>query len=95
MTIDGSPDDDGIANARLRLLQEAEAAQEAVKRKVKPLRWEVFWRVVIEGEPLNETAKALGLKYATAYAGAHHVAELLRAEGGRRRASLGVRASSS
>ena len=48
------------------------------------MRWEVFWRVVIEGEPMSETAAALGLKYATVYAAANHVAKLLREEGRRR-----------
>ena len=59
-------------------------------RKVKPSRWEVFWRVVIEGESMSEAAAALGLKYATAYAGVNHVARLLRQEGRRRRAGLGL-----
>ena len=58
--------------------------------RCKPVRWEVFWRVVIEGEPLSETAAALGLKYATAYAAARHVAKLLREEGRRRSARLGL-----
>jgi len=86
---DGGPDDGEIAADRLLLLWEAREAQEEVRRKVKPVRWEVFWRVVIEGEPMSETAAALGLKYPTAYAAARHVAELLREEGRRRRARLG------
>ncbi len=76
------------------LLQEAHAAQEEVRRKVKPVRWEAFWRTVIQGEPMQEVAQALGLKYATAYAGANHVAQLLRAEGQRRRDRLGLIGSS-
>ena len=87
---DDEPDDDVVAAERLLLLREAREVQEEVRRKVKPVRWEVFWRVVIEGEPLSETAAALGLKYATAYAAARHVAKLLREEGRRRSARLGL-----
>jgi hypothetical protein len=56
----------------------------AVKNKVKPVRWAVFWRVVIEGESIREAADALGLKYTTAFASAKRVASLLREEGMRR-----------
>ncbi len=87
---DGQSDDDETAAERLLLLRDAHEAQEAVRRRVKPIRWEVFWRVVIEGEPMTETAAALGLKYATAYAAAKHVAGLLREEGRRRRSRLGL-----
>ena len=75
--------------ARSRLLEEALEVQKEIRRKVKPSRWEAFWRVVIEGESMSEVAAALGLKYATAYAGVNHVARLLRQEGRRRRAGLG------
>jgi RNA polymerase sigma factor (sigma-70 family) len=86
MPRDGFNDD--IAPKRSLLLREAQEAQEEVKRKVKPVRWEVFWRVVIEGKPMTETATALGLKYATAFAAANYVAYMLRAEGQRREARL-------
>jgi RNA polymerase sigma factor (sigma-70 family) len=88
--MDGEPDDAAGAAKRLLLLREAQEAQEEVRSKVKPMRWEVFWRVVIEGEPLSEAATALGLKYATAYAAVRHVAKLLREEGRRRGAYLGL-----
>ncbi len=91
---DGGPVDSEIAADRLLLLREAREAQEEVRRKVKPVRWEVFWRVVIDGEPMSEAAAALGLKYATAYAAARHVAKLIRAEGRRRRERLGLADSS-
>ena len=45
--------------------------------------------MVIEGESMSDAAAALGLKYATAYAGVNHVARLLRQEGRHRRAGLG------
>ena len=88
--IDGEPADDEIASERLLLLKEAREAQEEVRRKVKPVRWEIFWRVLIEGESMSETAAALGLKYATVYASANHVAQLLRQVGRRRSARLGL-----
>ena len=49
---------------------------------------------MIEGESMSETAAALGLKYATVYAAANHVAQLLREEGRRRSARLGLADSS-
>jgi DNA-directed RNA polymerase specialized sigma24 family protein len=92
--IDIEPAADEVAPERMLLLQEATEAQEEVRRKVKPVRWEVFWRVVIEGESISETAAGLGLKYATAYAAVNHVAKLLRQEGRRRAACLGLADSS-
>ena len=53
-----------------------------------------FWRVVIEGQSVSEAAAALGLKYATVYAGVNHVAKLLRDEGRRRKTHLGLDDSS-
>jgi RNA polymerase sigma factor (sigma-70 family) len=83
-------DDDEILADKLILMQEAREVQDEVRRKVKPVRWEVFWRVVIDGESISETAASLGLKYITAYAGLNHVAQLLRAEGTRRWVELGL-----
>ena len=65
---------------------EGQAAQEAVMRRVKPARWEAFWRVIIEGHSVATVAAEMNLKYATVYASVNHVAELLREEGRRRRA---------
>jgi RNA polymerase sigma factor (sigma-70 family) len=79
-----------VAPKRLALLDEAMQAQEAVRRKVKPVRWEIFWRAVIQGEPMPEIAAAMGLKYATVYAAANHVARQLREEGRRRGSRLGL-----
>jgi RNA polymerase sigma factor (sigma-70 family) len=86
--IDGDDADEEPSPARLRLFEECRLVHEEVKRKVKPERWEVFWRVVIEGESIREAANSLGLKYTTAYAGANHVAKLLREEGQRRKSRL-------
>ena len=79
---------DHVAPERLALLDEAMQIQDTVRRKVKPIRWEIFWRVMIQGESMPETAAAMGLKYATVYAAANHVARLLRAEGRRRVGSV-------
>ncbi len=87
---DREGDDDEAGSRRLLLLSEAMAVQEEVRRQVKPVRWEAFWRVVIEGQTVGEAAADLGLKYATVYAGANAVADRLRAEGRRRRAGLGL-----
>ncbi len=88
-SVDDVADDGEGDPQRMLLLREAREAQEAVRRKVKPVRWEIFWRVIVDGEAIKDTAAALGLKYATVYAAARHVAALLKAEGQRRRAHLG------
>jgi RNA polymerase sigma-70 factor (ECF subfamily) len=88
--VDREGGDEEPAPDRLLLLREAKQAQEEVRRKVKPMRWEVFWRVVIEGESMSAAASALGLKYSTAYASVNHVSDLLRAEGERRGARFGL-----
>jgi DNA-directed RNA polymerase specialized sigma24 family protein len=78
---DGEMDDVQAPTGKLQLLQEARTVQEEVRSKVKPIRWEAFWRVMVEGQAISEAAAALNLKYATVYAGVNHVAELLCAEG--------------
>jgi RNA polymerase sigma factor (sigma-70 family) len=78
-------DSDEVHPDRLLMLLGAREAQEAVKRKVKPARWEAFWRVVIENQSIGAAAADMRLKYATVYAGVNHVAKLLREEGRRRR----------
>jgi RNA polymerase sigma factor (sigma-70 family) len=86
--IEGEQGDDLPSIARLRLLEECRRVHEEVMRKVKPVRWQVFWRVVIDGESIRDAANALGLKYTTAYAGANHVAKLLREAGERQKNRL-------
>ena len=82
-------DADGDEDETLILLREALAVQEAVRAGVKPVRWEVFWRVVIEGESMSAVAAALRMKYATVYASVNHVARKLREEGRHRREGPG------
>ena len=79
---------------RLRLFEECRLVHEEIMCKVKPVRWEVFCRVVIKGESIREAANAMGLKYTTAYAGVNHVAKLLREEGRRAKNSLQSHGSS-
>jgi RNA polymerase sigma factor (sigma-70 family) len=86
---DDDAQDDGPPLERL-LLAEAAEAQAEVRRQVKPIRWQIFWQVVIEGESMNDTAAALGLKYPTVYAAVNHVANLLRQQGRCRAARLGL-----
>jgi RNA polymerase sigma-70 factor (ECF subfamily) len=93
-SIDGEPADGGVTPERLDMLKQASEAQEEVRRKVKPVRWEIFWRVMIEGASMSETAAALGLKYSTVYAATNHVAKMLREEGRRRSGRLGLTDSS-
>jgi RNA polymerase sigma factor (sigma-70 family) len=53
-------DDDEVPAGKLRLLREAREAQEEVRRKVKPSRWEAFWRVVIEDQSIGEAIPSHG-----------------------------------
>ncbi len=52
-----SIESDEMPAGRLRLLSVGQEVQEAVKRKVKPVRWEVFWRVRIEGESISRSGR--------------------------------------
>jgi len=76
--------DDEPDIGQLRLLQEAEEVQEDVRRRVKPQRWEAYWRIAIRGEDVGETAADLGISYAAAYAATRYVDRMLR-DAGRRR----------
>jgi RNA polymerase sigma factor (sigma-70 family) len=69
----------------LTLLREAEAIHQSVKQRVKPWRWEAYWRIIVEREDIGATARALEMNYAAAYAAAHYVDGMVRAEGRRRR----------
>ncbi len=77
-------DDDEPDTGWLWLLREAEEVQAKVKGRVKPGRWEAFWRIIVLGEDIGQTAAALGVTYAAAYAAARHVNKMLRDEGRRR-----------
>jgi DNA-directed RNA polymerase specialized sigma24 family protein len=67
------------------LLREAEMIHQTVRQRVKPRRWEAYWRIIVEGEDIGATAAALEMNYAAAYAAARYVDGMVRAEGRRRR----------
>ena len=92
--IDGEPANDEIAPRGCSSSRRPGRLRRKSGASSSRWRWEIFWRVLIEGESMSETAAALGLKYATVYAGANHVAQLLRQEGRRRTARLGLADSS-
>lgn len=70
--------------AYVALLREAEHAQRAVREKVDARTWQAYWQIAIENRSVRETATALGMSYAAAYAARTRVHERLRAEGTRR-----------
>ncbi len=65
------------------LLRHAEQVQHAVKQRVEPQTWQAFWRIAIDGCSFRETAEALGMSYASAFAAHKRVGRMLRAEGKR------------
>jgi RNA polymerase sigma-70 factor (ECF subfamily) len=79
-------DGEDVEALRPRLLGEAQRVQEAVRQRVDPKTWEAFWRIAVEGLSVRETADALGMSYASAFAAQKRVGERLRAEGQRRMA---------
>jgi RNA polymerase sigma factor (sigma-70 family) len=78
------PVDDEPDGRMLLLLQLGEEIHETVRDRVNARRWEAYWRIVIEGEDVGETATKLGMSYAAAYAAARNVDGMVRAEGRRR-----------
>ncbi len=76
---------DAVSESRRSvLLSQAEQVQHAVKDRVEPRTWQAFWRIAVEGCSFRETALALGMSYAAAYAAHKRVGRMLRAEGKRR-----------
>src|SRR5262249_19038730 len=69
---------------RLHLLDQAARVQEAVRRRTQPRNWEIFWRIVVEGQDVTDAAREFDVPYATAYMAARRIAKMLRAEGRRR-----------
>jgi RNA polymerase sigma-70 factor (ECF subfamily) len=65
------------------LLRQAEAIQDAVRRRVSERTWQVFWDIAIEGRPVRETAAAAGISYYAAFAAEKRVGLMLREEGRR------------
>jgi RNA polymerase sigma-70 factor (ECF subfamily) len=69
----------------LALLREGEAIHENVKGRVKPNRWEAYWRIIVQREAIAETAALLGMTYVAAYRAAHYVDGMVQAEVRRRK----------
>jgi hypothetical protein len=65
------------------LLRQAEEVQHAVRRRVSPQTWQVFWSIAIEGQSVRETAAAAGISYYAAFAAEKRVGLMLRQEGQR------------
>jgi RNA polymerase sigma-70 factor (ECF subfamily) len=72
----------------VRLQREAEQAQAAVRKQVKPQTWEIFWRIGVEDRTVRETAEAFGMTYVATYRAHARVTQMLREEGERRLAAL-------
>lgn len=74
-------EDDERAAGRPALLQLGEQVHEAVKCQVEPRTWDAFWSIAVDGQTVRETAEALKMSYAAAFAAHKRVAGRLRAEG--------------
>jgi RNA polymerase sigma-70 factor (ECF subfamily) len=81
-------EDDEPDARRSLLLQEAEQAQAAVRSRVDPRTWDIFWRIAVDGRTVGETAAAFGVSYAAAFAAHRRVDQKLRKEGDQRLAAL-------
>jgi RNA polymerase sigma-70 factor (ECF subfamily) len=79
--VSGTEED--VESERPFLLRLAEEVQEAVRRRVDERTWQVFWRIVVEGQPVAETAAAAGMSYFAAFAAQKRVRRMLREEGQR------------
>ena len=63
------------------LLRRGEEVQRAVRARVDPKTWGVFWGVAVEGGTVREAAEAAGMTYAAAFAAQKRVGRMLREEG--------------
>jgi RNA polymerase sigma factor (sigma-70 family) len=79
-------DDDPAGDATL--VRIGERVHESVKRQVAPRTWNAFWSIAIEGLTVRETAGALDMSYAAAFAAHKRVATRLRSEGRQRLSQL-------
>jgi RNA polymerase sigma-70 factor (ECF subfamily) len=77
---DGADQSDGIDPMLRRL---ADEVQRAVRDRVAPESWRIFWMVRVEGRPVAEVAAAEGKTYAATYRNQRRVAAMLRAEADR------------
>jgi RNA polymerase sigma-70 factor, ECF subfamily len=78
--LDDEPDERVLA-----MLREGEQIHKKVRNRVKPNRWEAYWRIIVRHEDITETAALLGMTYAAAYRAAHYVDGMVQAEVERRK----------
>jgi RNA polymerase sigma-70 factor (ECF subfamily) len=81
-------EDDEPDARRSLLLEEAEKAQKAVRGRVNPKTWEIYWRIAVDGRTVAEAAAEFGVSYAAAFAAHKRVDQKLREEGDARLAAL-------
>lgn len=74
---------------RLRdLAAAAEIVQAAVRKRIKPQTWEIFWQIGIANRPIGEVAAEFQMTYAAAFQAFARARQLLREEGDRIRGSF-------
>ncbi len=83
----GGEEHEESGTQRSLLLCQAEQVQHAVRQRVEPQTWQVFWRIAVDGGSFRDTADEMGLSYAAVFAAHKRVARMLRAEGKRHLAS--------
>jgi len=81
-------EDEEPAERRLLLLDIAEQVQAAVRAKIQPQSWQIFWRITVEGWTTRQTADALNMTYLAVHAAHRRVVERLAREGERHLAEL-------
>jgi RNA polymerase sigma factor (sigma-70 family) len=74
-------DDDEAALRCPALIRLGEQVHDSVKCQVEPQTWRAFWSIAIDGLTIRQTADALKMSYAAAFAAHKRVVIRLRAEG--------------
>jgi RNA polymerase sigma-70 factor (ECF subfamily) len=82
---DGPELSDSERDEQHRLLEQAEAIQQAARGRVKPVTWQAFWMIAVEGYTVFDASEALGISYASAFAARQRVTRMLRIEAQRPR----------
>jgi hypothetical protein len=59
----------------------AKQVQDSVQSHVEPRTWQAFWSIAVEGKSVRETAEALNLSYAAAFAAHKRVVRRLQEAG--------------
>lgn len=67
-----------------RLHDLAAEVQQAVRGRVDPENWRIFWMIRVEGQPIAEVAQAVGKTYAATYRNQQRIARMLQDEADRR-----------